>query len=1315
VSDGLERRLVAVMFTDMAGYTALMQADERRAVASRDRYMSAVEQHHESLGGTVVQRLGDGSLGMFPGVLAAVQAAIAIQREVRDLPVRIGIHVGEVFVEPERLTGDAVNVAARVESFAVPGSILLSDTAYEQVKNRDELGFAALGSFRFKNVGRPFELYAVACNGLVVPERDTLEGKGEQFVAVGSSLPEPPMEFRILGPLEVIEDGRPLDLGGHKQRALLAFLLLEPNRPVSPDRLVDALWEEAPTATARKALQVYVSQLRKVLGKGRVLTQAPGYLLRVDDDELDVTLFRRLRAERRPHEALALWRGSPLDEFAQHSFARGEIARLEELRLSCVEERIEDDLAEGRHVDLVPELEALVIAHPLRERLRELLLLALYRSGRQADALAAYQDARAALVDELGIEPRKRLRELQQAILRQDPALDAAPLPESPAEAMRGTFVGRSTELSRLIGGLDDALAGRGGLFLLVGEPGIGKSRIAEELIRVARTRGVGILVGRCWEASGAPAYWPWVQSLRGYVRDARPEALRSELGGGAGEVAQILPELRTILPGLAEPEPSESDSARFRLFDATVQFLQNAAARRPLLLFLDDLHAADTPSLLLLRFLARELSSTRLLVVAACRDVDPTPSVPLAAMLAEVAREPATTRLSLRGLTEAEVAAYVEATAAELASPELIEALYEETEGNPLFVGETVRLLAVEGRIAIPETIRDVITRRLAHLSDECNRVLTLASVLGREFPLDALALLSGGPEDDVLDTLDEAIAARVVADVPGSTTRLRFAHVLIRDTLYDGLTAARRVRLHRLAEEALERLYGDGAGPHLAELAHHAVAGNRFDKGAVCARRAGDQAVALLAYEEAARLYVMALDALRIASPDDEHARCALLNSLGEAETWAGNRPVAQETFLAAAELARRRGLAHELARAAAGYAGRIVWARAGDDERLVPLLEEGLAAVGEEDAELRARLLARLAGALRDEHDRSRRNELSAEAVLLARRRGNASALAYALAGRGHAIAAPDTVTECLELGSELCEVAAACGDREFAASGHMLRILAQHLTGDLLGAEVDLAAASHIAEELGQPAKLWEVRGARAMLALAEGRFDEGARLVEETFSLGERAVPEGAITHLRLQRCTLAEFRGGLEELAPSIEALANEYPARVAFRCALAYLQAQVGRHADARLVLGALAPGAFSALPFDQEWLFGMSLLAETAALVDDRDSAEALYRALLPWQAYNAVDQSEGMRGSVSRHVGLLAATLGRWSDAERHLEDALAANGRMGLRPWLARTQEDIARMLRLRGERGDPEQADRLESAARATYAELGVTR
>src|SRR6266545_2476271 len=246
------------------------------------------------------------------------------------------------------------------------------------------------------------------------------------------------------------------------------------------------------------------------------------------------------------HEALALWRGRPLEEFAYEGFAQVEIARLEELRLACLEERVDADLACGRHSELVGELEALVAEHPHRELLRGQLMLALYRSGRQAEALEAYQEARRVLVEGLGIEPGRSLRELEQAILRQDPSLDLVSATAEAADAARG--------------------------ILLAGEPGIGKSRLADEVIRQARERRACVLVGRCWEAGGAPAYWPWVQSLRMYIEQSEPEALRSQLAAGAADVAQIVPELRELFPDL--PEPSlETEGARFRLFDSAGRF----------------------------------------------------------------------------------------------------------------------------------------------------------------------------------------------------------------------------------------------------------------------------------------------------------------------------------------------------------------------------------------------------------------------------------------------------------------------------------------------------------------------------------------------------------------------------------------------------------------------------------------------------------------------------------------------------------------------------------------------------------------------
>jgi DNA-binding SARP family transcriptional activator len=1152
------------------------------------------------------------------------------------------------------------------------------------------------------------------------------------------------MDFRILGPLEVCAATGPLHLGRPKRRALLALLLLHPNEVVTSDRLIEELWGEDPPETATKALQVLVADLRKLLeperGRGQpgrvLLTRPSGYLLQLESEQLDLARFERLLAEARRAlaaddlatgrarlgEALSLWRGQPLADLAYEPFAQAEIARLEELRMGALEERIEADLALGCHADVVGELEALVAAHPLRERLRRALMLALYRSARQAEALEAYQDARRALTEELGIEPSRELRELEQAILVQDRSLDL----ESPGNvtaAMRddagGTFVGRETELAELRAGLDATIAGSGCLYLLVGEPGIGKSRLAEELGAHARAQGARVLVGRCWEAGGAPAFWPWVQSLRAYVRESDAAALRSQLGAGAADLANILPDLRQRFPDLPAPAALESEGARFRLFDATAEFLRSASKSQPIVLVLDDLHAADASSLLLLRFLARELGSMRLLLLGIYRDVDPVPGQPLIEMLVELAREPVTRALSLDGLSEREVGRFVELAGSEIASPELVAALHDETEGNPLFVEEIVRLVSVEGvqlespcdlAVAVPQSVHDVIARRLAHLSDECNRLLLLASVLGRAFTLEALARVSDVAEDELVDLLDEAIAVRVVSEVAGAPGRLRFAHVLTRDTLYEGLSAVRRVRLHGLAVEALEGLYGEDPGPHLAELAHHSMAGRKPDKGLHYAQRAGDRALTLLAYEEAARLYETALEALDLLHRGQESARCELLLSLGEAESLAGNTPSAKNAFVDAADIARRLGSAHELARAAAGYAGHNVWGRAGSDDLLVPLLEEGLAALAEEDVEPRARLLARLAGALRDEPSRDRRDKLSAKAVELARRTCDSAGLAYALDGRAAAIFAPDTVSDGLALGNEICEVAERGGNAEHVAAGLLWRVIAKLQVGDVSRAEVDLAAADRIGRQLRQPALLWEVRGTKAMLALAAGRLAEAEELAAQAFALGEHAQPEAAIPVYRLQRYALADFRGSVEEYEPEIRELAADYPARPAFRCALALLHARLGGAREAQEALDDLVSDDVAALPFDQEWLYGTSLLAEACALLGDAESAAVLYRLLTPWAGFNVAEVAEGFRGSVARYLGLLAATMGRWEEAEQHFQRAVEMNARMGARPWLAHTQHDYARMLLVRDE---SPRAHGLIAEALATYRELGM--
>ncbi len=410
------------------------------------------------------------------------------------------------------------------------------------------------------------------------------------------------MDYRILGPLEALDGERQLPLGGARQRAVLGLLLLHGNETLSRDVIIDELWGEDAPPTAAKVLQNCVSALRKELPPDTIRTVAGAYGLTLELDELDRDRFERLLAEGRAaleagdhadasaqfHRALALWRGAPLSDFSYERFARDEITRLEELHVAAVEDRIEAELALGHHDELVAELEGLVTRHPLRERLRSQLMLALYRAGRQAEALETYRAARRALLAELGIEPGRALRELEHAILEQDPTLDVArrhaqPPLLRPGRAAALPFEGRNAELELLEAGLDDALAGRGRLFVVVGDSGAGKTSLADEVASRAKQRGIRILWGRGWAGGGAPAYWPWTQALR----DTLPQA------------------------------SSDEPEAQFRFFEAVTQTLRAEAAAQPFLLVLDDLQAADEASILLLEFVATELPEMAALVVA--------------------------------------------------------------------------------------------------------------------------------------------------------------------------------------------------------------------------------------------------------------------------------------------------------------------------------------------------------------------------------------------------------------------------------------------------------------------------------------------------------------------------------------------------------------------------------------------------------------------------------------------------------------------------------------------------------------------------
>jgi DNA-binding SARP family transcriptional activator len=1150
------------------------------------------------------------------------------------------------------------------------------------------------------------------------------------------------MEFRILGSLEVRDGDRAIPVGGGRQRALLALLILNANETVSIDRIVDELWGERAPPSAPKVIQNHVSRLRRALSDGLLVTRSAGYALELAPGQLDLDHFEELfeqgrhalasgdarRAAELLKSALDLWRGQPLAEFVFAPFAQTEIARLDERRLVALEQLIQAELELGRHADLVGELASLVAAHPLRERLRAQLMLALYRSRRQAEALAAYQDARRALVDELGIEPGQELQQLERSILQQDSALDLDTLPEPPRTKEQshvdGPLIGRERELAVLLEGFRDALSGRGRLVLIAGEPGIGKSRLADELAARAREHGAVTLFGRSWEAGGAPAYWPWVQAIRSYVRDCDPHALREQLGSGAADVAQMLPELRELLPDLGAPATLDPEGARFRLFDATALFLRKAGDARPIVLVLDDLHAADTPSLLLLEFLAQQLVDVRVFVLGTYRDSELGPEHPLSAALTELARH-AGLRLHLAGLDQSEVTDFVEINYGMEPSRGLAAAIHGKTEGNPLFVGEILRLLAAEGRlheaadtptwrVSVPASIRDVIGRRVRRLSDDCKRVLTLASVLGAEFELDALSRASELDLETVLDLLDEAISAGVVSEVLGAHGRLRMTHALIRDVLYDELTATRRMRLHRRVGEALEALYADDPEPHLAELAHHFYeAASTGDAGKTVgyARRAGDRAATLLAHEEAARLYAIGIETIESQASPDETERCDLLLRLGDMRARAGDIPSARETYLRAAEKASAAALPEQFARAALGYGGRFVWTRAWGDKQLVPLLEQALSVLPEEDSELRVRLLARLAGGpLRDTLPPEPRVAMAEEAVDMARRLGDSGTLAYALAGRHCANWGPDVLAERLAIADELIQVAERAGDPERAHEGRDFRFWALLEAGDMPSAYEEYEALTESANQLRQPAQLWDVAVGRASLALFTGRFVEAEAAIHEALAVGRFAESANAQLAFDLQTYALRREQGRLEEMLEVVERAVDDYPEYPIWSYVLADVYTELGRRHDAQAAFDVLAADGFSVY-LEMQRLSSIGLAPNVCGYLDDVQRAGTLYELLLPYARRNALAPQELCLGSVSRGLGILAATMSNWEVAAWHFEDALELNHDMGAHPWLAHTQLDYGRMLLARGSSCDRGRAQELLASAATLSREL----
>lgn len=896
----------------------------------------------------------------------------------------------------------------------------------------------------------------------------------------------------------------------------------------------------------------------------------------------------------------------------------------------------------------------------------------------------------------------------------EEAALDRATDPPTGRSATR-PFVGRVQELAELAAALSEAASGRGSLVLLTGEPGIGKTRLMSELARLAAGRGVRAVTGRCWEEGGAPPYWPWIQVLRGVGADFERLAASTDA--------------QSTRPGAVMPE-----GERIRMFDKVGRFLAAASSEQPHLIMLDDVHAADEPSLLLLRFLGDALVDAGVVLVVSYREGEPRVRE-LADLFAELARTGR--RIALRGLSSADVEAYVATVTGSPPTAEIVRRLHEITAGNPFFVGEVARLLlADEGRVVfdeaikdpfirIPEEVRALIRRRVAGLAAEAVEVLRIAAVIGREFDLHVLQLTSRLSPARLLDVLDEAVAVGVVAELPGTARRYAFAHELVRETLYDDLPPTRRLALHNEVGRLLENVYGDDLAPHLSEISRHLyLAAPLGDVGRALEYlvRAGDHASGLFAYEEAAIHYRRALELLAQAPDTSGEERTELLLRLGDAQWRSGDGGEARVTFEEAIEAARRFGKGELLAQAALGYVtalgGFLLYARFEVGGTGVGLLEEALAALPPGDSSLRAHLLAHLALEMWSTTEPvERRVAVSQDAIEMARRVGDSEALVTALHSRHWALTTPGMALERLAHTEEMLRVAKETVNPEIEFLAHNARFHCFLELCDRRGMDAETHAMTEIAERMRQPFYRWHTICLRTLRATLDGRFAEAERLAEEARELGRLRQSEYANYVFRYAQMFAVRWaQGRLSELWPEIEDEAERFHAArfpwiARWRDALA--AAELGHERTARGELDRHAAHGFGDLPRDGLWILHLCSLAEAAVLVGDKRRAKELYELLLPHADDNAVSYTQQPFGPVALRLGKLAALLGRWQETDRHFVTAVARCELLGARAIRARVLLEHAGALAARDEPADRGRVEAMLDEAAQLCEELGI--
>jgi len=879
---------------------------------------------------------------------------------------------------------------------------------------------------------------------------------------------------------------------------------------------------------------------------------------------------------------------------------------------------------------------------------------------------------------------------------------------------LRTELVGRQHELDVLGECLDAALAGDPRLVVCRGEPGIGKTRLAEEMAVRATGKGVPAVWGRGVEADGAPPYWPWRQFLRATAEVVDVAGLADEHRLTA-DVSRLAPD---VFPSTGQTTDHGSSEERFRQFDAVGRLLRHIAARTPLVIILDDLHWADQPTLLLLQHVARTLTDERLLFVVNYRETELTH----AAILANLLREPVTREMHLTGLPAPAVGRHLASVVGHDVSDDEAEEVYALTRGNPFFVGEIARVL--EDRRAgarsslVTASVREAIGARLQRLSPECVRLLQAASIVGRDLPVALVSAVVGLPVAGCLGPLDEAVAAGLVE--PGPTpAEHQFVHALIRDAIEAGLPTSERVRLHRRAAEAIEEAYAGYPEPHLFDLARHwAVAAVEGDAATAAGwiQRAAEEAMRGLAFEEAARLFRLALE-VGGANLDDA-ARCRLLLGVGRALHASADVDGRLEACLQAAAVGRRIGRPDLIAEAALILVG--VFGHPESDVATRRLCEEAMASLEPDHIALRSQVTARFAEACMFLRDEESAGPASEEALKLATECGDRGALVGALHARQLACEGPDGVEERERLADRMLALSREVRHPTVEMSARLWRIDASFERGELLAVARELDTLGPVVQEVGGPWARWQLLRGQGVLAQAQARFADARRLATEAFDViaptGHpiAALPRAGLLqtighHTGQDRASLDAY--GLVDVTVD----AGDFPASVVMMVlGPAHALVEAGRLAEAASLYRSLGPPA-SWRPHAHGTLAAYSFGIMVAIALDDADDVATLRRLLAPYRGLHVASGAGAVAyvGPTELWLGVAARYLGLLDDAVADLERAVRACAVSGADGFHAEAQYELAAVLARRADRGDLTRARSLVADAGRQGTELGM--